>query len=208
MPYQLFGSGYADMRLAPVVAIVAILAIVPTPGMIEGCCAVAAVALLAARLAVGSIGFASYDREFTSHLRALDHIVPGSKVAALVSYPCHRPWREARTQHLASLAVVRREAFVNTHWNISGDELLVPIGAIGTKLNADPSQFVFDHRRCPVDLRPVLARRIAAVPRDIFDYVWVFGFAPASLPRYQGLRPLYADGASVLYAVEGKKGQR
>jgi hypothetical protein len=42
----------------------------------------------------------------------------------------------------------------------------------------------------------------------VFDYVWVFGFSPSSLPAYAGLRPLYADGASVLYAVEGKNGHR
>ncbi len=153
-------------------------------------------------------GYAAYDRDFTSHLHALDRIAPGSKVAALVGYTCDRPWREPRTQHLASLAVVRRHAFVNTHWNVSGAELLVPIGALGTRYNADPSQFVFDFKRCPTDLRPRLAEKIAAVPRDVFDYIWVFGFSPSSLPAYAGLRPLYADGASVLYAVEGKKGHR
>lgn len=208
MPYQLFGSGYADMRLAPVAAIVLILSIVPTRGLIEAGCAALATALLAARLAVGAIGYAGYDRDFTSDLRALDYVKPGAKIAALVGYSCYRPWREARNQHLASLAVVRRDAFVNTHWTISGAELLVPIGALGTKFNADPSQFVFDFKHCPADLRPVLARRIAAVPRDVFDYVWVFGFDPATLPAYAGLRPLYADRASVLYAVEGRKPQR
>jgi hypothetical protein len=208
MPYQLFGSAYADTRLAPVAAIVLILAVRPSRGLVEQACAIAATALLALRLAVSADGFAAYDRDFTSHLRALDRIVPGSKVAALVRYPCRPPWRELRTQHLASLAVVRRHAFVNTHWNVSGAELLVPRGALGTKYNADPSQFVFDFRQCPADLRPRLAQKIAAVPRDVFDYVWVFGFSPASLPAYAGLRPLYADGASVLYAVEGRKGHR
>lgn len=206
IPYQIFGSAYADTRLAPVMTIVFILAIKPPSGLIEQLCALAAVALLALRLTVGAQGYAAYDRDFTSHLRALDRIAPGSKVAALVGYACDRPWREARTQHLASLAVVRRHAFVNTHWNVSGAELLVPKGALGTRYNADPSQFVYDFRHCPEDLRPRLAQKIAAVPRDIFDYVWVFGFPPSRLPAYPGLRPLYADGASVLYAVEGKKG--
>jgi hypothetical protein len=208
MPYRIFGSSYADTRMAPVMAIVFILAVKPPRGAIEQACAIAALALLALRLLVAAQGYAAYDRDFTSHLRALDRIAPGSKVAALVGYSCYRPWREARTQHLASLAVVRRHAFVNTHWNVPGAELLVPKGALGTPYNADPSQFVMDFRRCPTDLRPRLAATIAAVPRDVFDYVWVFGFPPASLPAYAGLRPLYADGASVLYAVENKKGHR
>jgi hypothetical protein len=208
MPYQIFGSAYADTRLAPVMTIVFILAIKPTRGLLEQACAVAALGLLALRLAVAAQGYAVYDRDFTSHLRALERIAPGSKVAAFVGFSCYRPWREARTQHLASLAVVRRRAFVNTHWDISGAELLFPKGALGTRYNADPSQFVFDFKRCPRDLRPRLAQKIEGLPRDIFDYVWVFGFAPASLPAYPGLRPLYADGASVLYAVDGQKGRR
>lgn len=208
MPFQIFGSAYADTRLAPVLAIVFILAIKPPGGLVEQLCAAAAAALLAARLVIAAQGYAAYDRDFTSHLRALDRIADGSRVAALVGFSCDRPWREARTQHLASLAVVRRRAFVNTHWDTPGAELLVPKGAPGTTYNADPSQFVFDFKRCPEDLRPRLAAKIAAVPRDVFDYVWVFGFAPASLPAYPGLRPLYADGASVLYAVDRRKGRR
>jgi hypothetical protein len=205
MPFRLFGSGYADMRLAPVVAIVTILAMNADRLMIEAISAAGSVALLTSRLTIGAIGFASYDREFTSHLRALDYVAPGSKVAALVGYACHRPWRETRTEHLASLAVVRRDAFVNTAWNIAGAGLLVSKGAPGSEFIGSPSQMVEDLSLCPTDLRPALARRIAAVPRSVFDYVWVFGFVPASLPPYAGLRPLYADGASVLYAVEGTR---
>jgi hypothetical protein len=207
MPYQQFGSGYADTRMAPLVMMVAILAVAPPVGRIDRYCAVAAVVLLTIRLTVSASGFAAYDRDFTSHLRALDYIKRGSKVAALVASPCPKPWREPRTQHLASLAVVRRDAFVNTHWDVGGAELLRPIGAVGTAFNADPSQFVFVRRRCLSDLRPRLAQRIAAVPRDLFDYVWVFGFDPKRLPAYPGLRPLYADGASVLYAVQGRNAQ-
>jgi hypothetical protein len=218
VPNQLLGSGYADTRLAPVATMVALLSIAPARGAIERSCALVMVVLLAVRLAVGSAGYAAYDRDFTSHLKALDRITPGARVAALVGAPCEawdaelvsspgeEPWRWPRNQHLASLAVVRRSAFVNTSWKVSGDELVIPTGALRTSFNADPSQFVSDIDDCPTDLRPRLAQRIAEVPRGIFDYVWVFGFAPASLPRYDGLRPLYADGASVLYAVERKEG--
>jgi hypothetical protein len=218
VPNQLLGSSYADTRLAPVAMMVTLLSIAPGSGAIERYCAVMMIILLAVRLAVGSAGYAAYDRDFTSHLRALDLITPGARVVALVRSPCEalapelvsspgeEPWRLPRDQHLASLAVVRRSAFVNTSWKVSGDELVMPTGALGSSFNADPSQFVSDDDDCPTDLRPRLAQRIAEVPRDIFDYVWVLGFAPASLPRYDGLRPLYADGASVLYAVESKKG--
>ena len=105
------------------------------------------------------------------------------------------------------MALAAQPAPGNTYWNNLEDQLSIPTGALGTSFNGDPSQFVANKRDCPADLRPRLAQRIAEVPRNVFDYVWVFGFAPASLPRYDGLRPLYSDGASVLYAVERKKGR-
>ena len=84
-----------------------------------------------------------------------------------------------------SLAIVRRDAFTNGQWDVPGAQLLAPLGARGTRFNADPSQLV---RRpdCPSDLRPVLAQRIAAFPRDRFGYVWTIGFDPKRLPTLCG----------------------
>jgi hypothetical protein len=47
-----------------------------------------------------------------------------------------------------------------------------------------------------------LARKIAAFPRDRFDYVWAIGFDPATLPRYAGLTPLFEDDRTILYRIE------
>jgi hypothetical protein len=220
LPREMFHSGYADIRLAPIALATALLAVdVRLNRRAAASLAAAGLALLALRVGVSAEGMRRYDREMGSHLRALDHVAPGSKVAALVAWPCDKAWRTERTEHLAAMALVRRDAFVNTHWNIEGSEPVAPIGGLGTPFNDDPSQFVSDptcraswdyemrgqiiDREETGPLVPQLAGRIAAVPQDRFGYVWVFGFDPRTLPAFAGWAPVYADAGSVLYRSAG-----
>ncbi len=203
VPYQLFGSAFADGRLWAVVFIVGLLALSPSaaaPAALPPLLATMAAALFAVRIAVTTVGFQGYDADYKRHLVALDQVARGSKIAVFLDFPCKVSWRRPRLDHLDSLAIVRRDAFTNGQWDVPGAQLLTPLGALGTRYNADPSQLV---RRpdCPADLRPVLAYRIATFPRDRFDYVWAIGFDPASLPPYPGLTPLFADDETVLYRI-------
>jgi hypothetical protein len=208
IPYQLFGSAYADSRLWPIVLACGVLAVSVKPAHIrlEKWLAGLAVLLLAVRLCFGAVGFARYDSDYKSHLRALDQVEMGSRVAVFIN-ACNRPWRFNRTDHLGSMALTRRLAFVNTQWDVPGAQLLRMKGAPGSRYNADPSQFVHAGGRCVADMRAALGQRIADFPRDRFQYVWLFGFNPASLPAYPGLRRLYHDSGSVLYAVAGGIGK-
>ncbi len=204
LPFQLFGSAFADGRLWPVVFAVALLSLRPradAPPALANRIATVAAALFAVRIAVTTIGFQGYDADYRLHLKALDHVGRGSKIAVFLDFPCEVSWRRPRLDHLDSLAIVRRDAFTNGQWDVPGAQLLTPLGAAGTPFNADPSQLV---RRpdCPADLRPQLARKIAAFPRDRFDYVWAIGFDPETLPPYPGLTPLFADDRTVLYRIE------
>jgi hypothetical protein len=204
IPFQLLGSAFADGRLWPVLFAFAILAIRPTPDApprLSSAIATAAVLVLAVRIAATTIGFQAYDAEYARHLKALDHVARGSKIAVFLEFPCDVPWRRPRLDRMESLAIVRRDAFTNGQWDVPGAQLLTPLGAYGTRYNADPSQLV---RRpdCPADLRPELARKIAAFPRDRFDYVWTIGFDPVTLPRVAGLTPLFADDRTILYRID------
>ncbi len=198
IPYQLLGSAYADARLWPVAILVALLAIDVRSPRAATAVATAAAAVFVARIAVTTWGFAGYDRDFALHLRALDRVERGARIAVLVSFPCDVAWRRPRIEHLDALVIVRRDAFTNGQWDVPGAQTLIALGGRGTPFNADPSQLV-RRRGCPVDLRAELGARIARVPRDRFGYVWVLGFAPASLPRYEGLQPIYADAQTILY---------
>jgi hypothetical protein len=204
IPFQLLGSAFADGRLWAVVFAVAILAIRPTddaPPLLSSMIATTAAVIFAVRIAATTVGFQIYDADYARHLKALDHVARGRKIAVFLEFPCEVPWRRPRLDRMDSLAIVRRDAFTNSQWDVPGAQLLTPLGAFGTRYNADPSQLV---RRpdCPADLRPELARKIAAFPRDRFDYVWTIGFRPETLPRYAGMTPLFADDRTILYRID------
>ena len=200
LPYQLFGSAYADARLWPVVFIVALLAIRPVEasGQLAAGLALAGVLVFGVRIAATTAGFQAYDTAYARHLKALDLMPRGSRVAVFTEFPCEVPWRRPRLDHLDGIAIVRRDAFTNGQWDVPGAQQLVPLAARGTRYNSDPSQLVMG---CG-DLRPVLAGRIADFPRDRFDHVWLIGYRPETLPRYTGLTPLFADDRTILYRIE------
>jgi len=201
LPYQLIGSAYADARLWPMAFIVAILAIKPVTARAAALIAAVGGAIFLTRTAVMAWGFADYQRSYASHLRALDKLPMGARVAVFVEFPCDVSWRRPRLDHLDGMVIVRRNAFTNAQWDVPGAQLLTPLGAIGTRYNADPSQLV-RARGCPTDLRPELARRIGTFPRDRFDYVWAIGFRPGTLPAWPGLTPLFADDRTILYRID------
>ena len=200
LPYQLFGSAYADARLWPVVFIVALLAIRPVEasGRLAAGLALAAALVFGIRIAATTAGFQAYDATYARHLKALDLMPRGSRVAVFTEFPCEVPWRRPRLDHLDGIAIVRRDVFTNGQWDVPGAQQLVPLAARGTRYNSDPSQLVMG---CG-DLRPALAARIADFPRDRFDQVWLIGYRPETLPRYAGLTPLFADDRTILYRIE------
>jgi hypothetical protein len=204
IPFQALGSAFADGRLWPLVFIVALLAMrfrEGYQGKAPAWLALGATTVFAVRLAVTTVGFQAYDAAYAHHLQALDKVERGAKIAVFLEFPCDVAWRRPRLDHLDGLAIVRRDAFTNAQWDVPGAQLLAPLGAVGTRYNADPSQLV-RRRDCPADLRPVLAYKIARFPRDRFGYVWVLGFDPVTLPRYAGLTPLFADDRTILYRIE------
>jgi len=204
MPGQMFGSVYADVRLWPIVFITGLTAIAPTGRMQRGSTVVAAVALsvFAIRIAAMAVGFAAYDASFAQHLQALNDVPRGASIAVLTRPPICEPWRGPRVAHLGSLAIVQRDAFVNSQWDASGgQQLLTPLRARGTDFNADPSQYIeVLPGGCDGDLSATLAERIAQIPRDRFEYVWLLDVDASHLATLPGLRRLYHDDRSALYA--------
>lgn len=202
-PYKLFGSAYADVRLWPIALAVTVLAIRSAPEAARAArrIAVIAVSVLFVRVAAGTAGFIAYDAAAERHLAALNEVERGSRIAALVQMPCDGPWRWVRLEHMPSIAILRRDAFTNTQWDVPGAQLLRPLAARGTTFNASPSQYVVDHE-CRPNLQTKMQRRIGEVPRDRFDYVWVLGADPESLTLPADLHRVYADDRTSLYRID------
>ena len=148
-----------------------------------------------------AVGFTAYDAGFAQHLQALNEVPRGASIAVLTRPSICEQWRAPRVAHLGSLAIVRRDAFVNSQWDASGgQQLLTPLRARGTDFNADPSQYIqLLPGDCDGDLSATLAHRVAQIPRERFDYVWLLDVDASQLAILPGLRRLYRDDRSALY---------
>ncbi|MBU3077239.1 hypothetical protein [Sphingomonas quercus] len=206
LPRILLGSAYADMRLAPTVVMCAVLAFNPSGFSHRGqaAWAIGATLFFLARVGTSTAALALYSAGWQAQEPALDHIARGSRVLALASMPCSREWHTARTEHLSSLATVRRDAFVNDQWVMPGAQLLTVHYDKGGRYTRDPSQIVRPTRRCRSRAESLLEPAVQSFPRDAFDYVWLIDVAPAKRPvDYPELIPLwFGERSGALYRVD------
>ena len=201
IPYAFFGLLYADTRLAPLLLAVALLSLGPRDGLgnrIMGLAAVAALAFFVARIAVTTISMGLYAEEQGRNLEALAALPAGSRVVALVDLGCPRGWAPPRIT-IASMAIVRTDSFVNDQFRMPGAQLVRVAPSV-------PRDFAYEDSgriRLPGCDRPepLLADRLAAIPRDRFDHVWLLGVPRGQQPHAAWLRPLWANETSALYRI-------
>lgn len=193
LPRTIFGSAYADMRLAPYVAAVLILAIRfkrESDLRLGRMLAIAGVAFLIARTASVAVSLAFADREQREILAALDHVEPGSRVVAFEWWPC-RAWPLERAAHLPSMAIVRREAFSNDQWPLAGAALLTINRPEAGYFGRDPSQIV-RRRGCRSEGLPV-QMSLERVPRHAYDYLWLINMPPLPSEWTDGWQPVFTN---------------
>ena len=202
IPSDINGSNFVDVRLLPV-ACMLLLGLTdwsrarPT---IAKAVAYGGMMLLALRLVVTAASFADYADDFRKQLVALQHVDAGSRVLAFVEHSClEESWRNTRRDHLASLASIYRQAWVNDNWAVPGLHMVVPRFRPGRNFTADPSEFVWSQGCAGGRLRSVdTALKYAPIER--VDYVWLIdtGLPKRPDPR---LQLVWQDGRSMLFAV-------
>jgi hypothetical protein len=202
LPRILFGSAYADMRLAPFMIAIAVLGIRPT-GWVErrlsGALAVAGLLFFATRLAVTTHTFADIDRVWRRQLAAIDHIAPGSRVLVQAATLCSAAWRSDRVDHIGSFAIVRRDAFTNDQWAMAGAQLVTVRYNAGAPFVVDPSQMLRPPF-CRGYRENVLATTMANLPTAAFDYLWLIDLPRSDWPRDPRLVPVWNGGTrGILY---------
>ena len=204
LPRVVFGSAYADMRLAPYMLAIAVIAIRFKDGVkVERAgklIALAGLIFLAGRLTGNSLSFWLYDRDYDRQLAALSVVPQGARMVSFVGHSCPMPWAMTRLEHLPGLAVVRRNAFSNDQWAMAGAQLLSVKHASETRFASDPSQLV-TLEQCPYERWMPIGIALRNLPRHAFDYVWLINPPPYDRALTQGLKPLWRDGTSILYRV-------
>ena len=203
-PQSINDSGFVNGRIAPYALAVLALA-VAAPGASERQrrgLALAATAFLVVRTAFTTASLALYSASYDGHLQALDHIEPGSRVVAFSPVPCGHSldkWWTPRVYHLASLAIVRKNAFVNTEWQVEGLQLLRVTYAAARPFEADPSETVTIG--CEVEGFRRYDVALATVPRQAFDYVWLLEIPRELWPAQSDLQLVWSRDNAALYRI-------
>jgi hypothetical protein len=206
LPRIVFGSAYADMRLAPFVIAIAIVAIRPRAAMTArhaGILAVLGVAFFLLRTGGTTISYWMFSRDYDTELAALDRLPTGAKVVTFIGHSCNNDWKMSRLEHISAIALERKLAYSNDQWSMAGAQLLTAKYATARKFAHDPSQIVTTVQ-CRREFWRPINRAVARFPRDAFDYVWLVRPPPFD-PKYASdLVPIWRSptSASVLYRVD------
>ncbi|NKJ42483.1 MULTISPECIES: hypothetical protein [unclassified Novosphingobium] len=202
IPSDINGSAFVDVRLLPP-AMMLLLGLQDWSGArprVARLVAYSGLILLGLRTVVTAASFVDYADDYRQQLSALEHIEPGSRVLTFVEHSClEESWRNTRRDHLASLASVYRQAWVNDNWAVPGLHMVVPRFRPARNFAADPSEFVWSRGCAGGRLRSIdSALRFAPVER--VDYVWLID---TGLPRNPDprLRLVWQQGRSLLFAV-------
>ncbi len=202
IPYVVFSSAYADMRLIPYVIAVMLLAIRfrdDMPPRTATILAVAGLAFYVVRIAGNTASLAIAANDQSAKLEALDHVPMGSRVVSLVGNGCGNPWPLPRNTHLPAMVIVRRHGFSNDQWVTEGINLLSLRYRGAGHFTADPSQIVWQPRCEKMYWNQ--QRAFAAIPPGGFDYLWLIDMPPVD-PRYlAGMEVVWSGRGSKLYRI-------
>jgi len=216
LPYTLFGSAHADMRLAPYVIVAALIAIRfrERDTKAEALVAILGLLFVLGRLAGNTASFAIADRDDRAITRALDHVSRGAAVLTLTSGACDDPWALPRYWHLGALVISRRHGFTNDHWEAPGAQLMSaryaaaePFHDIRSVLTFSPSCADRLNRNRPRGSEPVrnLQQSLDQFPRNAFEYVWLIKPPEGPYVVPSDLTEIWREEDSRLYRVTPPK---
>ena len=211
MPGQVFGSAYADARLAPTAIMIGLLSIRGAKGNLAHNNKLATCALIFAilRLTGNTLSFAIADTEQKERLKSLDQIVGGARVLSLSGIACPDEWEMPRHFHLGAFVIVRRQGFSNDEWQANGAQLMRVNYSAARPFEADPSTLVYkaeclakaQSRRPATKLdERTLDAALREFPRAAFNYVWILK-PPETFEPPSDLRLIRKGRDSFLYEV-------
>jgi hypothetical protein len=163
--------------------------------------AAAALAFFAVRTGGTTISYWMFARDYDRELVALDHVPRGARLVTFTGGTCRMPWKMSRLEHLAGLALVRRDAYANDQWSMAGGQLLTVRYLDGTWFAMDPSQIVV-REPCYRQRWITTEQSLTWFPRDAFDYVWLINPPPYDPRALKGLTPIWRKGNSMLLKVD------
>jgi hypothetical protein len=203
LPRIVFGSAYADMRLAPFVLAIALIALRPKRGVtMRGAATLATLGLafFGARMAAQTVSYWLYDRDYDQALAVTDVLPEGARVVTFIGRRCVDDWTYTRLEHAPALLLERKLAYANDQWSMPGAQLLTARYATARRFAHDPSQVVTD-RRCRGQWWRSINMALGRFPREAFDYVYLIR-PPAYDPALaRDLTLVWQNGPNYLFRV-------
>jgi hypothetical protein len=201
LPFRVFGSAFADMRLAPYALALALLAIGPVrlQSRMLIAASVVALAFFGVRMTTTAMAYRAQDRQVQAALPALEKMPDGARVAFFSVKPCRTRWALAPLDHLGGAAMARRSAFANDQWQQPGVNPMRVRYPAAEPFVRDPSHLV-QRDDCIGATRPPLTATLAKVPLKAFTHIWIVGELPKDLPPPEGFVAVPDVGRSLLFA--------
>lgn len=174
LPFQVFGSALSDMRLLPIALMLLFIAVRPREdGQAAQLLALAATAFTVARMATTTAAFALAGDRQESQISVLDRVERGARIAVAAGPRCGSA-ALPRNDHLGSIAIVRKEAFVNDQFYLPGSVSVVIHYPEAGSYAAAPSQ----HLSYDVCGQEGVELWMSGLPAAAFDYVWMLDTDP------------------------------
>jgi hypothetical protein len=204
LPFRVFGSAFADMRLAPYALAMALLAVGP---LRQGSRALLVAGLLAlaffgVRMATSAVAYDEQDRLVQAALPAVDKLPEGARVAFFSVKPCRTRWALAPLDHLAGAAMARKSAFVNDQWQQPGVNPMRVSFPAAEPFVRDPSHLVVREECRASPNRPKLSMALARLPRGVFTHIWIVGNPTRNVRPPEGFVEVPDAGSGLLFAAE------
>lgn len=199
MPQVLLGSEYADLRLLPAIFVLMLLAVRRVPAWLGKTAAVVGLAVFVARLLLLSLDWHGRAALAEQELAVLNGVPNGARIASFATDSVCGPWPMTGYDHLPSMAIVRRRAFVNSEWDLPTAIPTRPLYNRGRGYNDASSTVIGDPAFVHCN-GPSIGERLDHLPQDRFDYVWTFS-APIASERYPWLREEARGPSGVLYRI-------
>ena len=200
LPRLIFGSAYADVRLAPYLIATGLLAIRfrgPPARITAQVLAAIGLLFFATRTIANTISLKMAADDQTAKLKAIELMPRGARVASLTGTTCKEYWPLLRNSHLGAMTIVRREGFSNDQFSEGANMLEVKYRAPGYFV-ADPSGVVKPNG-CPDFVYRMIDSSLTSIPREDFDYVWLIDPPPYSPQTVADLKPVWRGPGSILY---------
>ena len=189
-PSTALGSWGADLRLTPYAVMICIMAVGPAANARrEKCLFVFGLGMFFLRAGWTTVQWLQSSREYEARLTIINNVPRHSRLGFIVLRDnCRTAWEMKADRKLGSYAIVRRDTFTNTLFQIPGSDLMVVRQPNDRARWLDGSQEVAP--RCPQgkpDLEALKAR-MAQMRAARFDGIWVAGLPTHLVPASPGYR--------------------